>query len=263
MVVGDPNESAARGFRRWAQHMLTRHHGADRSVYQTSMMAALLDGAYDGDVTVAELLRHGDFGLGTFNHLDGEMLVLDGACYRLRGDGSATIADPKAMTPFAAVTWFHPDHTVSIHAPHDRADLTALIDESLESENLIYAIRISGEFSRIRTRTVTEQHRPYPRLTEATGSQRENSFINATGTLAGYRTPDYEQGISVAGYHLHYIDGTRQHGGHALDYRFDHGTIEISTCSEFHLSLQRTPQFLTADLTSADLDGQIHQSEGS
>ena len=64
-------------------------------------------------------------------------------------------------------------------------------------------------------------------------------------------------------FHLHYIDGTRQHGGHALDYRFDHGTIEISTCSEFHLSLQRTPQFLTADLTSADLDGQIHQSEGS
>jgi acetolactate decarboxylase len=33
---------------------------------------------------VRELLRHGDFGLGTFNRLDGEMLVNDGVCYQLR-----------------------------------------------------------------------------------------------------------------------------------------------------------------------------------
>jgi acetolactate decarboxylase len=269
VAVPDRIESVASAFSRWLETDLTDvpdlgevGPDPDRTIYQTSTMAALLDGVYDGDVTIAELLRHGDFGLGTFNRLDGEMLILDGVCFQLRADGTATVADPEAQTPFAAVTWFHPDHTINIDAPHDRADLTALIDESLESENLLYAIRITGQFSTIRTRTVTEQHQPYPRLTEATGSQQTRTLTNATGTLAGYRTPDYEQGISVAGYHLHYIDCTRHHGGHALDYTFDHGTIEISTRSEFHLSLQRTPQFLHAELNSADLDNQIRHSEG-
>ena len=100
MVVPSRIESAARAFWRWVnidleQDPLIGVHRdqADHAVYQTSTMGALLDGVYDGDVTIAELLRHGDFGLGTFNHLDGEMLVLDGVCYQLRGDGSAAVAD--------------------------------------------------------------------------------------------------------------------------------------------------------------------------
>jgi acetolactate decarboxylase len=258
-------ESAARVFWRWANQDLEQDLCVprdDHTVYQTSTMSALLDGVYDGDVTIAELLRHGDFGLGTFNHLDGEMLVLDGVCYQLRADGSARVADPHALTPFAAVTRFEPDHTVDVSTARDRDELTALIDDALQSENLIYAIRITGTFDRIRTRTVTEQYRPYPPLTEATSSQQETTFTNATGTLAGYRMPDYEQGIAVAGYHLHFVDGARRHGGHALDYRLDQGTVEISTCSDLHLSLPRTPQFLGAELNHADLDGQIRQSEG-
>src|ERR1700748_121417 len=87
------------------------HHDAKlaHTIYQTSTMAALLDGIYDGDVTIAELLAHGDFGLGTSTHLDGEMVVLDGTCYHLRADGSATVAAPGDLTPFAVVTQFTAD----------------------------------------------------------------------------------------------------------------------------------------------------------
>jgi acetolactate decarboxylase len=88
------------------------------------------------------------------------------------------------------------------------------------------------------------------------------TFVDVTGTLAGFRMPEFEQGISVAGYHSHFIDAARQHGGHALDYLLVHGTVEISVRSELHLSLQRTPQFLSAELNSADLDAQIRQTEG-
>ena len=267
MLVAVPGriDSAARAFWRWAKHDL--EHGVhapdgDHTVYQTSTMSALLDGVYDGDVTIAELLRHGDFGLGTFNRLDGEMLVLDGVCHQLRADGSARVADSTALTPFAAVTRFESDHAIDVSAARDRADLTALIDDALPSQNLIYAIRITGTFERMSTRTVTEQHRPYPPLTQATSSQQETTFTNVTGTLAGYRMPDYEQGIAVAGYHLHFIDGARRHGGHALDYRIGRGTVEISTCSDLHLSSPSTPEFLGAELNHADLDGQIRQSEG-
>src|ERR1700684_3964182 len=130
-------------FRNLAQTMLSHHHGARHSpaaaaeVYQTSTIAALLDGIYDGDVTIAELLTHGDFGLGTFNHLDGEMVVLDGVCHHRRSDGSVAVAAADDRTPFAAVTWFKPETTIPVTATTSRAELTALIDQTGETANLV------------------------------------------------------------------------------------------------------------------------------
>src|SRR5262249_36317123 len=175
-------------------------------IFQTATMAALLDGVYEGNVSIGELLRHGDFGLGTFNSLDGEMLVVDGVCYQLRADGSATIAGFDELTPFAAVTWFRPDRSIEVSEPCDRAALKTLIDESLDSTNLMVAVRVVGEFSAMRTRTVTKQPRPCRPFTEATQNQQEVTFRDVTGTLAGFRMPGYQQGISVAGYHPHFID---------------------------------------------------------
>ncbi|HYX98260.1 MAG TPA: acetolactate decarboxylase, partial [Mycobacterium sp.] len=180
-MVSDPAESATTRLRRWLHAMVAHRHGSE--VYQTSTMGALLDGVYDGDVTIRELLQHGNFGLGTFNGLDGEMLVLDGVCYQLRGDGSAHIADADQRTPFAVVTWFDADRSFEVTEPVDRAGLKARIDESLPSKNLIVAVRVTGDFSVIRTRTVTEQHRPYPPFTEATQDQHEVTFSDVTGTL--------------------------------------------------------------------------------
>jgi acetolactate decarboxylase len=243
---------------RGAQHDAERA----REVYQSSTMGALIDGVYDGDVTVGQLLEHGDFGLGTFNHLDGEMLVLDGVCYHLRADGSVEIADKSDLSPFAALTWFKPDTTREITAPMTRAELTALIDGLVRSPNLIYAIRITGHFGEVRTRTVRKQEPPYPSLTEAAEGQAETKFTDLQGTLAGYRTPDYEQGISVAGYHLHFIDDSHKRGGHCLDFRIESGTIALGERSELHLSLPTTEQFLSSDLSPSNLADQIRQAEG-
>lgn len=264
-------ETAYDVFNRWARTVLAHRVGRrvhspegmpPGEVYQTSTMGALIDGVYDGDVTIGELLRHGDFGLGTFNHLDGEMLVLDGVCHHLRADGSSTPANSADLTPFAAVTRFHTDTTLTVPPGTDRAALTSLIDASLSSENLIYAVRVTGEFSEMRTRTVMAQRYPYPPLTEVTEGQRENVLRDVSGTLAGYRTPDYEQGISVAGYHLHFIDEERRRGGHALDFVLRGGEVEISSRSELHLSLPRTPQFLESNLTPNDIESRIRQAEG-
>ncbi|MFG2884774.1 acetolactate decarboxylase [Streptomyces sp. NPDC048297] len=259
-------ERSREDFRGWARSILVHHAshaGVPGEVYQTSTIGALLDGVYDGDVTIDELLRHGDFGLGTFNRLDGEMLVLDGVCHHLRGDGSVRLASGDELTPFAAVTRFVPDTRVTITEPCDRRTLTQKIDEMIDSPNLLYAVRVTGTFDTVHTRTVMEQKPPYPPLTQATAGQQEAVVHDTAGTLAGYRTPAYEQGIAVAGYHLHFIDEARRHGGHALDLRMERGTIEISAASELHLSLPRTPQFLGARLSPADIDRQIRQAEGS
>jgi acetolactate decarboxylase len=269
-------DQAAEPFRAWAEAILSRHlhhagegragrssrAGKSSAVYQTSTMAALLEGVYDGDVTIAELLTHGDFGLGTFNHLDGEMVILDGTCYHLRADGSATIASPQDKTPFAVVLWFRPDKAINITSQSDRAALTRLVDSATPSPNLTYALRVSGSFARVRTRTVMAQRPPYPPLTEATAHEPITDLEHVTGTLAGFRTPAYEQGLSVAGYHLHFLTEDRRRGGHALDFTLDHGDVTICTASELHLSLPRTGPFLSADLSPADTSAQINQTEG-
>ena len=262
------NTDALGAVRNLAQTMLTHHHGAHHSqragaeIYQTSTMAALLDGIYDGDMTIAELLTHGDFGLGTFNHLDGEMVVLDGICHHLRADGSARVAAAGDRTPFAAVTWFKPQTTIPIAVCGSKRDVTASIDDAIKTTNLVQAIRIDGTFSIVKTRTVQEQTPPYPPLTKATAGEPITEFRQVDGTLAGYRTPDYEQGISVAGYHLHFINQARTRGGHSLDFDLDHGQIAISTSSELHLSLPRTEAFLKANMSMANIANQIHQTEG-
>jgi acetolactate decarboxylase len=242
--------------------MIAQQYGGARELYQSSTMGALLDGIYDGDVTIAEVLRHGDFGLGTFNHLDGEMIILDGVCYHLRADGSATVAAGTERTPFAAVTRFRADHTLAFTQPTNRDDATAQIDSQIGSENLMYAIRISGRFSDMSTRTVLAQTPPYPPLIEATQGQAETRFTAVAGTLAGFRMPDYDQGISVAGYHLHFLDDNHSEGGHALDFRMSHGEARVCTLSELHLSLPRTADFLAANLATADSAEQIRRTEG-
>jgi acetolactate decarboxylase len=249
-------------FRRWAATMIAQQYGGARELYQSSTMGALLDGIYDGEVTIAEVLRHGDFGLGTFTHLDGEMVILDGVCYHLRADGSATVTASTERTPFAAVTRFRADHTLAFTQPTNRDDATAQIDSRIGSENLLYAIRISGRFSDMSTRAVLAQTPPYPPLIEATQGQAEIRFTDVAGTLAGFRMPDYDQGISVAGYHLHFLDDNHSEGGHALDFRMSHGEARICTLSELHLSLPRTADFLAANLATADSAEQIRRTEG-
>ncbi|MFC4031250.1 acetolactate decarboxylase [Streptomyces polygonati] len=265
------SETAFERFDRWARTMLAHRSASGgaghddaraREVYQTSTMGALLDGVYDGDVTVAELLSHGDFGLGTFNRLDGEMVVLDGVCHHVRADGSAERAAPTDLTPFAAVTRFSPSVTLPAPSGAGRKETFALIDRAIPSANLVYGVRITGEFASVRTRTVARQTPPYPPLTEATRGQAETDFTEVTGTLAGFRTPDYEQGVSVAGYHLHFLDDTHTRGGHALDFRLARGEIAISTSSELHLSLPTSGPFLDSDLSPADSRAQIREAEG-
>ncbi len=234
----------------------------DAEVYQFSTISALLDGVYDGDVTVAEILRHGDFGLGTFNRLDGEMVVLDGVCYRLRADGTATRAAQEDLTPFAAVTRFHADLEIEIRTRMDRAGVIAAIDHKIASANLIYAIRVTGQFAELHTRTVTAQQQPYPPLTEATEGQAETRIGAANGTLVGFRSPDFEQGISVAGYHLHFLNSDRTAGGHVLDFELEHGRIAVSGASQLHLSLPTSGAFLDARLAADDLHEQIKKAEG-
>jgi acetolactate decarboxylase len=230
-------------------------------VYQTSLMSALLDGIYDGDTTVATLLEHGDFGLGTFNALDGEMLILDGVCYRMRVDGTVETADDADLSPFAVVTEFVPTVTIPIDGPTTRDEAVALINDRLESANYLYAVRLTGQFEWVRVRAVQKQEKPYQPMSEAVRGEKTLEFGRSTGVVAGFRTPLYGQGIGVPGGHVHFIDDARQHGGHVLDFSLSSGNIEICIGTNLHLELPLTPEFRNADLSPDNLADQIEETE--
>lgn len=235
---------------------VTRH-----TIFQNSLMSALLDGIYDGEMTVGELLGKGNFGLGTFDALDGEMVIIDGVCYQLRHDGSASRAGLEQRSPYSVCTNFVP--RIRRRAPENirRADLSAFIDEMTPSANYMYAVRITGAFSDVTTRTVVKQSRPYPPMTEAVGDDAEQHFTDVSGVIAGFRTPIYEKNISVPGCHVHFIDDDRSSGGHVLDFTLTEGKIELCPGTDLDLRLPLTSAFSKANLDPEDLDEQLHATE--
>jgi acetolactate decarboxylase len=230
-------------------------------LYQTSLMSALIDGVYEGNMTVAELLEHGDFGLGTFNDLDGELVAFDSEVHQLREDGSARVASMGQRTPFAVVTNFRPTMSGQL-TTLDKVDVQRLIDDLVGSPNLFCAFRIDGRFECVVTRTVPRQKKPYRPMLKAIERQPTYKFEETAGTMVGFRCPAYVQGTNVAGFHVHYITDDRRGGGHVLDYRLLEGKLEVAKISRLRIDLPQTEHFQQATLHSEDMSKAIEAAEG-
>ncbi|MBN2582654.1 MAG: acetolactate decarboxylase [Planctomycetes bacterium] len=234
---------------------------ADReTLYQVSTLPALLEGGYDGLVTVGELKSRGDFGLGTFDALDGEMIVLDGTVYQATADGRVRTADDSTTVPFAAVTFFDPDETFVFESVSHIDNLETLLNACLPSPNLMYAIRITGRFDYVKVRSVPRQSKPYPRLADVAARQPVFEHQDVSGTLVVLRLPDYMKGLNVAGYHFHFISDDRSIGGHVLDCRFTQAAVAIDDTVTLHVDLPRGGDFLKADLAT-DRTGEVERIE--
>jgi acetolactate decarboxylase len=230
-------------------------------LYQTSLMSALIAGIYEGEATYGEIRKHGDFGLGTFNQLDGEMIGFDGTFYQLRSDGSARPVTGKQKTPFAVVTFFQPEQELDVARQMTKSELLAMVEKATDA-NLFNAVKVDGVFDEVRTRTVQRQARPFPPLTEATKQQTENIFTNVEGTLAGFRSPTYAQGIGVAGFHLHFLRQDKHAGGHALDFQLRAGKVQICTVHDLRVDLPTTAEFLRTNFEDSALNKKIKAAEG-
>ncbi len=230
-------------------------------LYQTSLMSALMAGIYEGEATYGQIREYGDFGLGTFNDLDGEMVGFDGRFYQLRSDGSARPVTADQKTPFAVVTFFQPEQELAVVQPMTKGDLIAALEKATDA-NLFSAVRVDGIFDEVRTRTVQRQAKPFPSLTEATKHQAEKVFTNVEGTLAGFRTPTYAQGIGVAGFHLHFLRQDKDAGGHALDYRMRAGKVQVCTVHDLRVELPTSAEFLKTNFGDPALSEKIKAAEG-
>lgn len=217
-------------------------------VYQSSTINAVLEGIYDGDMTFGQLKRHGDFGIGTLNALDGEMVGFDGRFWQITSDGCAHAVPDDYRTPFATVLFFQPTIHKTARGPLDYEGLCALLDDSVESTNLFSAIRVDGRFKHIRTRSVPRQSKPYPPLVKITEDQPVFDLDDVSGTLAGFRFPDFAEGMNVPGFHLHFLTDDCRAGGHVLALELDRAALAIDDTSSFHVELPTDESFLSARL---------------
>ncbi|SHH54642.1 acetolactate decarboxylase [Virgibacillus chiguensis] len=231
-------------------------------VFQFSTMVSLLDGIYDGDFYMSEAKKIGDFGIGTFNQLDGELIGFDGAFYRLRSDGQAYPVKGSDCSPFCSLTYFTPDIYQEINQPMSSKDFENKMQLIFPSENLFYAIRMEGVFKKVKTRTVEIQEKPYMPMTEAVKSQPIFEFNDIKGTIVGFWTPHYVNGVAVSGFHLHFIDEHRRSGGHVFNYEIEKCTVQMSQKSSMHLRLPNTKDFFKANLDKHDLVTGIEATEG-
>ena len=226
------------------------HH----ALFQTSTIDALLSGSYEGDVSFAELRASGDFGLGTFDALDGEMVALDGDFYQVKADGRAYEVDERLKTPFAVVTFFEPDLRLLLDGPMGYADLCTCLDRIVGDANVCHAVRVDGLFHYVKTRSVPRQRKPYPPLVEVVRHQPIFELRDIRGSLVGFRFPDYAQGLNVPGYHLHFVTGDRRAGGHLLECRMAHGELHVDHEADLRLELPAGIDAVEPDTTPSKSD---------
>lgn len=211
-----------------------RHHHA---LFQTSTIDALLQGEYDGDIDFAELEGRGDFGLGTLDGLDGEMIALDGGFYQVKADGKAYEIDRRARTPFAVVTFFGPNLSQTLAGPTNFAGFCAYLDGLVGDGAPCCAVRLDGRFEYVKTRSVPRQRKPYPPLIEVVKNQPTFELRDVPGSIVGFRFPHYAQGLNVAGYHFHFITQNRSAGGHVLGFRLAGGELSVDQEADLRLEL--------------------------
>jgi len=238
------------------------HADEDNDVlYQVSTIDALLSGVYDSVATVGSVTEHGDFGLGTFTALDGELILLDRIVYRAAVDGTVDVMPASTGTPFMAVTRFEPDQVLGVPTAQDYAAFQRWLEDKLPSHNIFYAVQVEGVFSGITYRSVPSQEKPYAPLGEVIAREQavfEQKDID--GTLIGFWCPDFSEGVNVPGFHLHFLSADRRHGGHVLDFNVIQATVGIDETNGWDIKLPMVADYLDADLSS-DRSAELHAVE--
>ena len=221
---------------------------AGDTLFQYSTIDALLAGLYDGDLTMEELLYQGDYGLGTLNGLNGELVVLDGVAYHVTAGGHADIPEQDGRLPFAVAAFFEEDTALKLGRIKDMEELNRTVLAALPSRNIFYAIRIDGRFHSVKTRAIPRQSSPYVPLAQAAKEQVVVSF-SGDGTLVGFYSPSFAKGVNVPGFHWHFLTADRTGGGHVLDCALQPATAHMDELRSLTVLLPESGAFDSLDLT--------------
>ncbi|MDX1284677.1 MAG: acetolactate decarboxylase [Draconibacterium sp.] len=217
-------------------------------IYQYSLFTALANSVYDGELTVAEVKEKGDLGIGTYNAMDGEMIVVDGNVYQLFADGSVLQPDDEVLVPFTVVTFFDEDKNFGIDVAENYADLQSKLRNKLQLNNLGVAFRITGDFEYIKCGGANKQPRPFTKtLSEALEDRPIYEKENISGTMVGFWYPQYVGKVNVVGFHLHFLSEEKDLGGHVMELKVSNLKVSVDICDGFEIELPVNEDFTTTN----------------
>lgn len=233
------------------------------SMYQVALLQSLMQGEYDGLISVKDLKKHGDTGIGTFQGVNGEMIVTDGVVYQALGDGTVKIASDDEMVPFANVSFM--EGKISKNGVNaDKYDnlinqLDSLI--SVEGKNQFAIAQIDGNFSSLKVRSEFKQNKPYKPLYEVLKTdQKEFTYQNIDGTLVALYFPEYMSSLNMPGWHIHFISKDKTKGGHVLELNLSNGNLKLDTKEKFDMAITNRESFNEKPL-GKDISKQIKEVE--
>ncbi|MCU5745328.1 acetolactate decarboxylase [Staphylococcus sp. SQ8-PEA] len=231
-------------------------------MYQHGTLGALIAGQLQGTTTISDVLTHGDFGIGTLEGSDGEVIFIDNQAYHASSDGAFQKLSGEELTPFATITQFETQQCFNVQSMMDGEAVFNKAREIAMSENLFFAIKITGHFKNIRVRMIPKQTPPYKRLSEVAQHQPEYTREDINGTIVGFYSPQLFHGIASGGFHVHFISDSQDFGGHVLDFEVESGEVEIKNedTLEQHLPIDNE-RFLAANIDYSNIAQEISDTE--
>ena len=232
-------------------------------LFQVSLLQSMLQGDYDGFITVKDLKQYGDTGIGTFHGVNGEMIFLDGTVYRALWDGSIEIVGDDEVIPFSNVTFFDADIEVANVSAPTLEDLKVILNSVAASngQNQFYVAKLKGSFPLMFVRSELQQKKPYIPLAEAMKTdQREFTYNDVTGTVIALYCPSYMSSLNTPGWHLHFLSDDGQKGGHILEMSIGEASLAMDIISEFALIVPNRDSFNEKNL-GIDMREEIRQVE--
>lgn len=192
-------------------------------MFQVVHLQSLLDGNYDGVYPISNLKKYGDFGLGTFDKINGEMIVLDGIVYQALGDGNIMVANDNELIPFANISYFDNDEQVILEKDMSEKDVETFLNQKLSEKNFqnkMCLVRIDGTFSNMLVRSeLAQNEKPYKPLTEVLATdERQFTYENISGVLVAMYFPQTMEKLNATGWHFHFISNDKSKGGHVLSF---------------------------------------------
>jgi len=217
-------------------------------LYQYGIADAFLAGLYHGTLTVKDMKPHGDFGLGAPDLLDGELVILNGKAYQTHSTGFTMIMADTARIPLVLSTNFKADTTIYLINPGNKAEAFKLIDQYLTKTNGLYAIRITGDFNMVKTRAFPQiEKEPYLPLADMLEKQHFFTYEKLTGTLVGFKLPQYLSSVTIAGYHFHFLSADKGKGGHMTDFSAVKLKVEIAVLKGIDIQIPQDNTFMNFD----------------
>lgn len=233
----------------------------EKILTQVSTLNALMLGDYEGAVTIKDLLKEGDTGIGTYEGLDGEAIFFNGHAYNGRADGNVYEMKDSDKVPFATVSKFDESVKEEVVSFENIEDFKKKLGEELESKNYFYMIKMEGTFD-VRVRSCFKQKLPYEPLFKVACDQRENEYHAIDGYVIGIYSPNYVEGMNLPGWHIHFLSKDLTKGGHILKVSGKNVHYKLNKLLGWNVIMPENKDFATFDLKQ-DLKAKTEATEGS